>query len=132
MPRSLNSDFPARLVVTLAIRGYLVALIQIIILSGGQYCAEGPENYHTMRNYYGKLLWIIVGRTWRKLRSQRTTDGPISLGAHRYSRLARKFLKLLPVLLLLLFPSEIIAHRPPAQQWHSDVMILYVNEGRPV
>ena len=24
MPRSLNSDFPARLVVTLAIRGYLV------------------------------------------------------------------------------------------------------------
>ena len=26
MPRSLNSDFPARLVVTLAIRGYLVMI----------------------------------------------------------------------------------------------------------
>jgi len=25
-----------------------------MILSGGQYCAEGPENY------YGKLLWIIT------------------------------------------------------------------------
>ena len=26
----------------------------LVVLSGGQYCAEGPENY------YGKLLWEIT------------------------------------------------------------------------
>jgi len=86
-----------------------------IFLSGGQYCAEGPENYYgkllweiTMGNYYGKLLWIIVGRTWRKLRSQRTrTDQPHWA---RTVRRARKLKCRLPVLLFS-SPNIVIIRR---------------------
>ena len=35
MPRSLKSDFPARLVVTLAIRGYLVGFKEVNMMKGG-------------------------------------------------------------------------------------------------
>jgi len=65
----------------LDVLSHLLYATLLVILSGGQYCAEGPENY------YGKLLWIITmdncGADLEEIAESTDTDGPTSLGAHR-------------------------------------------------